>query len=117
MILSEADSELFFELMWALQFYVKQKLGLLPEIKTLQQYINAKVEDKYQVREALYAQPELIDRFLQDNPPKFSEDKLAIINQWKQFIVGDFYIERILKKYAIFIGQEDQVYGCVSPYW
>lgn len=114
MKLSDADAALFYELMWALQFYVKQKRNLLPEIKTLQQYSDAVVEDKVQVREALYAQPELIDAFLQDNPAKLSEDKLAIVAQWKQFIAGDFYIERILKKYAIFIGQGDRVYGVVG---
>lgn len=61
MKLSEAEAALFYELMWALQFYVKQQLNLLPEIKTLQQYIDASVEDKVQVREALYAHPNLID--------------------------------------------------------
>lgn len=114
MKLSEAEAALFYELMWALQFYVKQQLNLLPEIKTLQQYIDASVEDKVQVREALYAHPNLIDEFLQDNPPGFSEDKLVIIAQWKQFIAGDFYIQRILKKYTIFIGQDDRVYGVVG---
>ncbi|MGQ9873268.1 hypothetical protein [Leptodesmis sp.] len=38
MKLSEEDAALFYELMWALQFYLKQQLNLLPEIKTLQQY-------------------------------------------------------------------------------
>lgn len=114
MKLSDVDAALFYELMWALQFYVKQKLNLSPKIKTLQHYIDAPVEDKLPVREAMYAQPELIDAFLQENPSGFSEDKLAIVAQWKQFIAGDFYIERILKKYAIFIGQDDQVYGVVG---
>jgi hypothetical protein len=114
MKLSDAEAALFYELMWVLQFYVKQKLNLLPDITTIQQYMDASVEDKFQVRKALYDQPDLIDHFLQDNPPAFSADKLAILAQWKQFIAGDFYIERILKKYTIFIGQDDQVYGVVG---
>jgi hypothetical protein len=42
MKLSEAEAALFYELMWALQLYVKQHL--LPGIKTLQQYTDASVE-------------------------------------------------------------------------
>jgi len=112
MKLSAQDANLFYELMWALQYYVKQKLQLLPSIKTLKQYANdASLEDKATVRQALYENPLLIDSFLQENSEDFSEEKLALIRQWKHFLAGDFYIERMLRKYTIFIGQNDTVYG------
>jgi hypothetical protein len=114
MKLSEQDATLFFELTWALHFYLNQKLEIVPTIQTLEQYEAAPLEDKVKVRAALYQQPEWIDAFLQDNPQNFSEEKLAIVHQWKQFVSDDFYVERMLKKYAIFIGKNDAVYGVVG---
>jgi hypothetical protein len=110
MKLSKEDVALFYELMWSLQFYANQKLGLIPEIKTLEQYRDAPMEKKAKVRQSCYTQP-LFDGFLQENPQAFSDDKLVIVEQWKQFISGKFYIERMLKKYTIFIDQNDNVYG------
>jgi hypothetical protein len=66
MHLSEQDSALYYELMWALQFHVKQVLKLFPKIKTIEQYVkDVPVEDKSRVREALYGDLTLIDTFLQ----------------------------------------------------
>ena len=114
MKLSEQDAALFYELMWALQFYGNQTLQLLPNIKTQDQYIDASLEDKAKVRNAIYANPDVIDSFLRDNPQSFSDEKLAIVHDWKKFISGDFYIERMLKKYAIFISQNEKVYGVLG---
>lgn len=115
MKLSESDAATFFELLWALQFYANQTLKLLPEVETLEQYIeNTTTEDKVKVRAAVYDNSELIDGFLQANPQGFSEDKLAIVHDWKQFISGDFYIERMLKKHTIFISSDDRVYGVLG---
>lgn len=112
MHLSEQDSALYYELMWSLHFYVKQALKLFPKLKTIEQYANdASMEDKFKVREAMYGDTSLIDRFIQDNPQNFSDEKLAIVEGWKNHLSGDFYIERMLKKYTIFIGKDDKVYG------
>jgi hypothetical protein len=112
MHLSQQESALYYELMWALQFHVKQTLKLFPQIKTIEQYAtDLPVEDKVKVRESMYRDTNLIDRFVQTNPQDFSDDKLTIVASWKHCIAGDFYIERMLKKYAIFIAQDDKVYG------
>jgi hypothetical protein len=47
------------------------------------------------------------------NPQKLSAAHLAIVESWKQFIRGDFFIERYLKKYAVFI-QDQKVYGVLA---
>lgn len=111
MHLSQQDAALFYELMWALQFYIKQTLNLFPEVQSLEQYVDLPVERKIKVREALYGDPTWIDRFLQENPQQFSDEKCAIVASWKHFIADDFYIERMLKKYTIFISQNEKVYG------
>ena len=111
MKLSSRQADLFFELMWALQFFVNQKLGILPSANTLKEYISCSMEEKLKVREALYKNKQLIDLFVKENPIKFSEDRLLIVSTWKDYVKGNFYIERFLKKHAIFISNENRVYG------
>jgi hypothetical protein len=113
MKLSEPDAELYFELMWFLQFFVKQKLGLLPEVPTVAVYRSLPAEEKIEVREALYGNPGLIDEYVQSNPDRLSEEDLTIVSKWKYFVKGKFYIERYLKKYTVFIGK-DTVYGVLG---
>lgn len=114
MKLSQHDAELYFSLMWALQYFVKQRLSLLPEIRTIQDYVSCDAGEKLQVRQALFKQRTLIDTFIQENPDGFPEEHLQIIRSWKQAIVGEFYIERILKRYTIFIASDNTVYGVLG---
>jgi hypothetical protein len=66
------------------------------------------------IRDALYQHPELIDRFISENPQGFEPDQLKIIDSWKGFRAGVFYIERFLKKYTVFISDTDRVYGVLG---
>ena len=113
MKLSENDAKLFFDLMWALQYFVNQKLNILTNIKSIDAYAKCPPEEKIEVRQALYSDTKLIDAFVQQNPQNFSEENLSIISSWKNVIEGDFYIERFLKKYAIFI-ENSEVYGVLG---
>ncbi|MBC2710454.1 MAG: hypothetical protein HGJ94_05485 [Desulfosarcina sp.] len=112
MKLSEQDTKHFFQLLWALQFYANQKLKI-HDIKCIDDYADSATDQKVKVREALYENIELIDSFVQKNPQNFSTENLDIISEWKKFIRGSFFIERLLKKYAVFI-QEDKVYGVLG---
>jgi len=114
MKLSEQEADLFFELTWALQVFVNQRLQVLPDVKTLDDYIDLSMEEKMQVREVLYENIELIDAFVEENPRQFSQDKLDIVSKWKQFVEDKFSLERMLKKYAIFIASDDKVYGVLA---
>ena len=115
MKLSEQEAKQFFDLMWALQCFANQKLKIIPDIKNVDEYAECGSENKVQVRNALYENKKFIDLFVKENPQNFSEEELSIIRQWKNFIVGEFHIERILKKYAVFI-REDQVYAVMGLY-
>jgi len=115
MKLSKQDADLYFELMWSLQFFVNRKLGLLPDVTTVSIYQEQPQEEKLKVREALYEQPALIDEYVQENPDRFSDEHLAIVRKWKDFVRGEFYIERYLKKYTVFIG-DNTVYGVLGLY-
>ncbi len=115
MKLSTQDAGLFFELMWPLQAYVNLKLGILPDIDTVEKYQDLPSSEKLTVRDALYDNIDLIDTYLKENPHNLSTEELEIVKGWKKFIRRDFFIERLLKKYAIFIG-DNKVYGVLALY-
>ncbi len=116
MKLSKEDADLYFDLMWRLMFFGNQQLGLIAKVRDIEAYCDLPQECKVKVRAAVFAQPTLIEQYVQENPDRLSEDKLAIVGQWKKFILREFYIERHLKSYSIFIDGDDNVYGVIGLY-
>lgn len=53
MKISKQEAKLFFDLMWALQYFVNQKLKILTGIKSLDDYAECSIKEKFKVREAL----------------------------------------------------------------
>lgn len=115
MKISTHDADLFFKLMLSLQTYVNLKLKIIPDVDTIDEYKKLSSSEKLSVRNKLYDNIELIDSYLEENPQGLSEKELEIVKSWKQFQRGDFFIERLLKKYAIFIGDK-KVYGVLALY-
>ena len=113
MKLTPEEAELFFDLTWSLQFFVNRELKIFTKIKTHEEYAALPQNDKLVLREKIYEQPELIDRYIVSNPDRLNDNHLSIVRQWKNFIKGDFYIQRYLKNHAIFIGG-DNVYGVLG---
>jgi hypothetical protein len=100
MKLSDQDAILFFDLMWSLQFFVKQRLRLLPEMTTLDAYREADGQSRMEVRNALWENPQLIQAYVKANPDKLSQEHLNIVAGWQQFRQGNYMIERHLKQYT-----------------
>jgi len=107
------ETKLFYELMWHLQRYVNERLKIVTTCGSLDEYSVLPVEEKLKVRDAVYVNPGLMDEYISANPDQLNAEKLAIIKEWKGFIKDDFYIERHLKKYTIFIG-DTNVYGVLG---
>jgi hypothetical protein len=115
MLLSHDDAAQFFRLIWGLQFYVSQQQHLVPDATSREAYMQLDNEQKCIVRDALWKHPQLIDGYLQANPDKLPADELAIIERWKKFVAGKFYILRYLKSHAIFM-KDAHVYGVKGLY-
>lgn len=80
----------------------------MPEVTSLEVYIEeTDSTEKLEVRDALYANIELLDAFIAENPAQLTPEELAIVQSWKHFVRGDFYVDRFLKKGAILIGSGD----------
>jgi hypothetical protein len=114
MKLSLEDTDLFYRLMWGVQFHVNQQLQVRPNIHSAQKYASLPMSDKAAVRDALWKDPKLIDAYLDLNPDHLPIEEQEIIRKWKQLIAGNFHIFRFLKNYTIFIGKHSQVYGVVG---
>ncbi len=116
MKLPEEDTELFYKLHPALLFYTNQRKGVLREVTTIEEFTELPIEEKNKVREVLYKHPKLIDSFVRRNPFNFSQDELDIVRSWKNFLKGEFYLFRYLKKYAIFLDDSSppKAYGVLA---
>lgn len=114
MQLTPQEAALFFKLMPALQVFANQQLQIVKNLEDVEKYKNISNEQRMKLRNAVYEQPEVIGEFVRQNPFEFSADEIEIVSNWKNFIAGDFYIERILKKHAIFIGNNNKVYGVLA---
>ncbi len=110
MKLSEQDADLFFYLMGSLQFYAKQQLEMLPHVTSPTAYRELAGQQRMEVRNALWDNAHLIPTYVQANPENLSQEHLDIISGWQEFRQGNYIIERHLKAYTIFIG-DDKVYG------
>lgn len=119
MNLSREDADLFFKLMWAVQFYVNERLKVVPPVSSRERYKTLAQEPKMKVRKALYEHIDLLDAFIAENPAKLSPEELEIVASWKQFMAGDFYIFKFLKRHTIFVpakGDSSYVYGVLGLY-
>jgi hypothetical protein len=116
MKLSKEDSALFYQLMDALLDYTNQRFELFPSMSFLDGDDTRDLDEVREVRDCLYDNIELIDDFIAENPHRFSRRNLDIIRDWKRFKRARFFIERQLKRYAVFIDPEDKVYGVLGLY-
>ena len=113
MQLTSEESNLFFELMDALQFYVNTKFDFIRDINSLEEYKDIALAERIEVRDYIYDNLNIINEYIDKNPDNLSLEQLDIVEGWKEAIVGEFYIERYLKNYAVFIGDE-KVYAVLS---
>jgi hypothetical protein len=110
MILLQEEHDQFFKLIFSLLLYVNRVHQVIPGLVTRDDYLKWSREEKFLLREFTFENINCIDDYVHENPDNLAKDELNIIKSWKRFVAGDFVIERLLKKYAIFI-QGDDVYA------
>lgn len=116
MKLSQKDVALFYKLNPPLLFYINQKIGVIRDISTLGEFMKLPLEEKVGIRDALYENIELLDSFVKENPAGFSPEELEIVNSWRDFVTGTFYVFRYLKSHTIFLNSESppKAYGVLG---
>ncbi|MGA9347191.1 MAG: hypothetical protein WBW48_00100 [Anaerolineae bacterium] len=103
MNLSTEDTQLFYKLRWALLAYANRHLKVIPQATAAEEISKQPVEQIAKLRDALYAKPNLLERFVAENPERFSPQELIIVASWRHRVSGDFYIMRHLKPYTVFM--------------
>ena len=104
MLLEPQDVELFFRLHRTLMFFVNQRLKVIPnKLATLEEFAVLSPEVRLKVRDALNANLDLIESFVDENPAHLSDDELDIVRSWRHLVAGRFYVFRELAKYTVFL--------------
>ena len=92
MLLTPQDAQLFFKLHRTLMHFVNQRLQVVPDISSPEEFATLPPEIRLKVREAFLDEADLIEVFVNQNPANLPDDELDIVLSWRHQVVGDFYI-------------------------
>lgn len=120
MQLSAHDTERFYRIWWPLLRYVNAQRHIVPDLPTLPGSQTLSSEDAHQIRQALWESDSIREAFIAENPAHLPATDLAIVASWQDRVAGQFFVLRHLKKYTVFLTQEQPpraygVLGLVSP--
>jgi hypothetical protein len=118
MNLSKRDADYFYRLYFSLLSFVNEQCELFKDKKSAEDLRDMPIEQKIKLRDRLYADPVLIDIFIDVNPLNLSPGDLEIIHDWKDFVKGRFIVLRYLKNYTVFLDKKDPpfAYGVIGTY-
>jgi hypothetical protein len=106
MRVSTEDKDLFYKLNWSLLFYVNKKYPVIQGINT-PDFKNQDFSKIAEIHEKIFANTELIDSFITENPFNFNQEELDIIKSWKNFVKGKFFVVTHLKNHTIFLKEDE----------
>ena len=109
MKLLKEDTVQFFELFHSLLVYVNDKYVLVGRMKGPDEVFNLPMKKLADLRKKLYDNPEIIDRFLSENPFEYGSEEKEIVGDFRNFVKGRFILIKYHKDYAVLISQDDPV--------
>ncbi len=120
MNLSAEETKRFYRIWLPLLSYVNTHRQVIPELGAISEQRPISSEAAHQIRQVLWESDLLRETFIAENPANLTNADLAIVASWDQRIAGKFYIMRYLKKYTVFLTEEDPpraygVLGLASP--
>lgn len=109
----------FYHIWFPLLHYVNEQRQLTTTFPDTPEEGSITQDDAMKLRNALWADDELRERFIAENPAGLPPADLALVASWQNRLAGHFFIVRHLKKYTVFLSQEPThaygVLGLVSP--
>jgi len=111
MHLTSHEVKRFYSIWFPLLHYVNQHRKLVPSFPKQRNAGNVSPEIALPLREALWEDDSLREKFIADNPANLSPADLALVDRWKHRVSDDFFIFRHLKKYTIFISAASPAQG------
>lgn len=107
MLLSPDDAERFFKLHRSLMCFVNERLQIIPDIGSPDEFASLSPEIRLEVRNAFLDETDLIELFVDANPFDLSAEELDVVLSWRHQVAGKFYIFRHLKKYTVFLSTDE----------
>lgn len=107
MLLPPEEAILFLSLYPSLIGFAAGRLGGVAGIVDVKTFRSASNWDRIKARDRLLDNISLINTFIDENPDGFSEKELFNVTKWEDFVRGQFFVERDLKSYTIFINDQD----------
>ena len=107
MCLPTLDVDRFYRVWKTLLFFANEQYHLVPTWRTATLETQLRGNDVAQVRERIWQEDGILDRFIAQNPTQLPAADLALVQSWKHRREGDFLILKELKKYTIFIAQDN----------
>jgi hypothetical protein len=112
MTLSEEDAQLFYKLFFPLLDYVNEKRQIDDSLVDMAHATSLNPDDVIKVAHNLWDDPSIIDDYLKNHP--LDQEGREIVDSWKRCKHDKFLIERILKRGAMFIGMDNEVYKVIG---
>ena len=107
--LKPEDAKLFYKLYFALLEYTNNKHHL-SSIKKIYKQDGIDPMDLYPINEYLWEHRNIIDDFVKDNPYKFNNDELKIIDGFKTGINDNFILAGYDEEYTKLLNKEGKLY-------
>jgi len=101
----------FYRIWFELLHYVNEDRHLVDSFPASPEDGSVNPADAVNLRNALWADDVLRERFIADNPADLSPADLALVDSWKYRLSGSFYILRELKKYTILLSERAPVHA------
>jgi hypothetical protein len=115
-LLAPQEADQFFRIHRALMCFVNDRLQVIPDIGTPDEFSTLAPETRLEVRNAFLDELDLIELFVDVNPFNLSEEDLEIAASWRHQVAGEFILFRQLKKHMVFLAAEEPpiAYGVLA---
>lgn len=107
MVLSESEGPEFFTLMAAFDAFANRRLRCVPGLDDPLEMRDADPVDRFEIRQAGYADRALLEDFARTGPAELPDGLAADARRLVHAVRGRFFVERVLKRHAIFLSMTD----------
>jgi hypothetical protein len=120
MTLAPHETARFYRVWWPLLGYVNAHTRVATDLPAKPFEGGVKLSHVLPIRDALWQDDSLRERFITENPAGLAPEDLALVASWSRRVAGKFYIYRHLKKHTVVLAASGGVaaygvLGLVSP--
>jgi hypothetical protein len=114
MTIGQAGAERFYRIWWPLLKFVNRELGIVPDLRMRPSDGALQVEQAMLLRNALWEDELLRERFVATNPGRLSAEDLGMVLSWSHRLAGNFFIIRYLKRHTVFLDDTSRFFGVLG---